>query len=84
MPTRFFYIDPNISIIVQVRTTVGFGRWFVSALCSLQKELDLHGLKRKGNPAILCAVKHASVQQRGYIAVNSLHVSANATGSLTN
>lgn len=60
------------------------GFWFINVLCCLQKELDFHGLKRKNNLAVLCAVKHARVQERGHVAVNSLHISANATGSLTN
>lgn len=36
-------------------------RGFTRVLCSLQKELDFHGLKRKDNLTVLCAVKHACV-----------------------
>ena len=39
----------------------GFGFWFMDVLCGLQQKLDLHGFKRKDNPAILCATKHTGV-----------------------
>lgn len=48
----------------------------------LQKKLDFHGIERKDDPAALGAVKHTGVQQRRHVAVDSLHVSAYAPGSL--
>lgn len=61
-----------------------FGLGCMRGLCRLQKELDFDGFERKDNLAVLGAVKHTRVQQRRYVAVNRLHVAANATGRLAN
>jgi hypothetical protein len=37
------------------------GLRLMNVLCRLQKELDFHGLERKDDPAIFCAIEHTSV-----------------------
>jgi len=60
-PNASLLIERPARLFAQVRSTAGFGLGFIGALCSLQKELDFHGLKRKDNLTVLCAVKHACV-----------------------
>ncbi|SEG33067.1 hypothetical protein SAMN05216242_1455 [Thauera chlorobenzoica] len=53
-------------------------------LMPLQKKLNLHGLERKDDPAVRRALEHTRVQPRREVAVNRLHVAADAAGRLSN
>ena len=53
-------------------------------LCGLKKKLDLYCLERKHNSSVVVAVNDAGGQQGSNIAVNSLYITASASGGFAN
>ena len=67
----------------RVRLTPGWASDF-GALCSLQEELDLHGLEREDDTSALGTVEHARGKQCRDIAVNGFDITSHAARRLAN
>ena len=67
----------------RVRLTPGWASDF-GALCSLQEELDLHGLEREDDTSALGTVEHARGKQCRNIAVNGFDITSHAARRLAN